>query len=79
MRAGLRWVSGTVWALSWYTMYLEVRRWHHLTPRFRFDPPPPAPGGVRPRPGRPLRALRVAAALAPLVFVATVVPRGRRA
>ena len=27
----LRRVSGIVWIFSWYTIYLEIFRWHHMT------------------------------------------------
>ena len=54
-------------------MYLEVHRWKNLTKSFRFNPGPPLAGAtIRPRPGLPLRALFVCAALSPPVF-ATVI------
>jgi hypothetical protein len=37
----LRRVSGIVWIFSWYTIYLEIFRWHHMTKSLRFNPPPP--------------------------------------
>ena len=67
-------IGGAVWAWSWYTMYLEIHRWKHVTRSFRFNPPPPIPGAnIRPRPGLPLRALFVCSAAAPMVFVGTVI------
>jgi len=73
--------SAIAWAWSWYTMYLEIHRWKHVTRWFRFNPPPVIPGMVSPRAGLPLRALFVCAAAAPPVFGATVsaaVARRRR-
>ena len=26
----LRRISGIVWIFSWYTIYLEIFRWHHM-------------------------------------------------
>ncbi len=67
-------ISGTLWAWSWYTMYLEIHRWKHITRSFRFNPPPPIPGtGIQPRPGFPLKVLYVCAAGAPPVFLVTVI------
>ena len=34
----LRWISGIVWIFCWYTLYLEVFRWHHMTKWLRFNP-----------------------------------------
>ena len=66
--------SGAAWVWSWYTMYLEIHRWKHVTRSFRFNPPPPIPGtNIRPRPGRPLQALFVCSAAAPMVFVGAVI------
>jgi hypothetical protein len=66
-------ISAIAWVWSWYTMYLEIHRWKHVTRTFRFNPPPPIPGTtIAPRPGLPLRALFVCAAAAPVMFAATV-------
>ena len=66
-------ISGAAWVWSWYTMYLEIHRWKHVTRSFRFNPPPPIPcTSIRPRPGLPLRALFVCAAGAPVVFASAV-------
>jgi len=71
-------ISGAAWVWSWYTMYLEVHRWKHLTGSLRFNPPPPIPGTtVRPRPGLPLRVLYVCAAGSPPVFAAAIVAMAR--
>ena len=66
-------VSGAAWVWSWYTMYLEIHRWKHVTRSFRFNAPPPMPGTtIVPRPGLPLRFLYLCAAGAPAVFAAAV-------
>jgi hypothetical protein len=76
----LRWISGIVWAFSWYTIYLEVFRWHHMTRTLRFQAPPPADGmSVPPRAGLPLKAVCVTSVAAPLVWLAaTATARARR-
>jgi len=76
MRA-VRWIGGPVWAGSWYLMWLEITRWHHVTPSLAFNPGPVHEGDVRPRPGRPLKVLYAVCALAPLVVIADWVVRIR--
>jgi hypothetical protein len=75
----LRRVSGIVWIFSWYTIYLEIFRWHHMTKTLRFNPPPPLPGtDIEPRPGAPLIAVCLGSVTAPLVFLtATMIERIR--
>ncbi len=73
----VRWLSGLVWIGSWRIVYLEIFRWHHLTRTLRFSPPPPRPGWPTPKPGLPLRAVRVVAIAAPAVFVAATIRRAR--
>jgi hypothetical protein len=77
----LRRVSGIVWMFSWYTIYLEIFRWHHMTKSLRFNPPPPLPGtDIQPRPGGPLIAVCLGSVAAPLVFLtATMIERTRHA
>lgn len=71
-------ISGAAWVWSWYTMYLEVHRWKHLTKSFRFKPGPPLPGTtIRPRPGLPVKALFVCAAVSPAVFAAAIAAMAR--
>ena len=66
----LRRISGIVWIFSWYTIYLEIFRWHHMTKSLRFNPPPPPPGtDIRPKAGTPLKAVCLGAVTAPLVFL----------
>ena len=67
-------VSGIAWVWSWYTMYLEIHRWKHVSRSFRFNPGPPIPGTtIRPKPGRPLKTLYACTVGAPVVFVAAAV------
>ena len=75
----LRRVSGIVWIFSWYTIYLEIFRWHHMTRSLRFNPPPPPPGtDIRPGAGAPLIAACSGSVAAPLVFLAaTMIERMR--
>ena len=71
-------ISGAAWVWSWYTMYLEIHRWRHVTRSFRFNPGPPIPGTtIRPRPGLPLKALFVCAAGSPAVFAAAIAAMAR--
>ncbi|MCW2883550.1 MAG: hypothetical protein QOE54_7100 [Streptosporangiaceae bacterium] len=70
----LKWVSGIVWVWSWFTVYLEIFRWHHMTKSLRFNPPPPPPGtNLKPHAGGPLIAILVSSAVAPAVFVTAVI------
>jgi len=75
----LRRISGIVWIFSWYTIYLEIFRWHHMTKSLRFSPPPPPPGTrIRSRAGAPLIAVCFGSVAAPLVFLmATMMERAR--
>jgi hypothetical protein len=76
----VKWLGCGVWAGSWYLMYLEVTRWHHVKPTLRFNSGPVPGSEVQPRPGLPLKLLYVACAVSPLVVVATSVMQasGRR-
>jgi hypothetical protein len=75
----VKWLAGGVWAGSWYLMYLEIARWHHVKPSLAFNSEPDPATGIRPHPGRPLILLYVACSAAPLVVVTTFVKqlRGR--
>ena len=70
---GLRWAGCVVWAWSWYTMYLEIFRWGHVTRRLRFNSTPIPGTQVRPKPGRPLKALFVCFFAAPAAVILSVV------
>src|ERR1700726_4298738 len=73
----LRWISGIVWIFCWYTVYLEVFRWHHMTKSLRFNPQPTIPGtNVHPQAGTPLIAVCPGSVVAVLVFMtSTIVKR----
>jgi hypothetical protein len=74
MMRWLRRISGIVWIFSWYTIYLEIFRWHHMTKSLRFNPPPPLPGtNIRPKAGAPLIAVCLGSVAAPLVFLTVTV------
>ena len=76
--AGVRWGCGLVWVWSWYTMYLEIFRWKHVTPSFRFNPGPPIPGTtIRAKPGLPLKFLYACFFTAPVAFLETTLPKGK--
>jgi hypothetical protein len=62
-------LGAAVWAGSWYLMYLEVHRWHHVKPSLAFNSDI-APGA---HPGLPLLLLYAACVLAPLSVIVTVV------
>lgn len=64
-----KWLAAGVWAGSWYLMYLEITRWHHVKPSLAFNAQPVDGIGVRPHPGLPLLALYVACAAAPITVV----------
>jgi hypothetical protein len=69
-----KWLGGAVWIGSWYMMYLEITRWHHVKPSLAFNPGPPIPGtGVRPHPGQPPILLYIACVAAPLLAVAATI------
>jgi len=70
----LRWISGIVWAFSWYTIYLEIFRWHHMTKSLRFNALPPIAGtSGQSRAGMPLKAVWLSSVAAPLVFLAATI------
>ncbi|HEY0452346.1 hypothetical protein [Actinophytocola sp.] len=71
------WLGGLGWAGSWYLMYLEVTRWHHVKPSLAFNSELPSVGGMRPHPGLPLILLYVACVAAPLTVVVGLVMRYR--
>jgi hypothetical protein len=76
----LRRISAIAWIFTWYTIYLEIFRWHHMTKSLRFNPPPPLPGfDTRPTAGVPLKAVCLGAVAAPLVFLTTTMVERVRA
>jgi hypothetical protein len=62
--------AGLLWAGSWYLMYLEVSRWHHVTPTLAVNSDLSVPGQPPAQPGLPLLALYGVCAVAPLVTIA---------
>ena len=65
-----RWLGGVLWMGSWYLMYLEITRWHHVKPSLAFNSDPVPGTDITPRPGLPLILVYVACVAAPLVVVA---------
>ncbi len=63
-----------MWIGSWYVMYREITRWHHVKPSlaFNYDIGPDA------HPGLPLILVYVACVAAPLVVVSAWVIEIRR-
>lgn len=72
-----KWLGGAVWIGSWYLMYLEITRWHHVKPSLAFNSDLPHPAGTRPRPGVPLILLYIACVAAPLVVLGGLVVQVR--
>jgi hypothetical protein len=68
-----KWLGGAVWIGSWFLMYLEITRWHHVKPSLAFNTELDPGNGLRPHPGLPLILLYVACGVAPLVAVAGVI------
>lgn len=67
-RAG--WLVGVIWFLSWFELYLEVYRYHHVAlPHIFGLPSPTLAVGAGAKPGGWLRSVMVCSALAPLLFV----------
>jgi hypothetical protein len=67
------WLAGPVWLGSWYLMYLEITRWHHVKPSLAFNSDPIPGTDIRPRPGRPLILLYIACVVSPVVVVRAIV------
>ena len=67
-------LGGAAWAGSWYLMYLEITRWHHVKPSLAFnrDIAPDA------NPGIPLLLLYGVCAAAPVVTIAGAATAWRR-
>ncbi len=71
-----QWLAGVVWVLSWFELYLEIYRHHHLTPSFHFNPPLSSSGSsVQARPGDWLLAVLSCSALAPPLFALSLIWR----
>jgi hypothetical protein len=50
-------------------VYLEIHRWHHMTPSFHLNPPATPPGLPPPRPGPFLLSARAISLAAPPAFL----------
>ncbi|MGH3548822.1 MAG: hypothetical protein ACRDQU_12075 [Pseudonocardiaceae bacterium] len=72
------WFGGAVWIGSWYLMYLEITRWHHVKPSLAFNADLDPGTGIRPHPGQALILLYIGCIAAPLAFVAGLVIQIRR-
>jgi hypothetical protein len=73
-----KWLGGAAWLGSWYLMYLEVTRWHHVKPSLAFNSDLPHPPGQQPHPGMPLLLLYAACVAGPLAVAAGVVAHAGR-
>jgi len=73
-------LGGVAWAGSWYLMYLEITRWHHVKPSLAFNADIGRATGVDAHPGLPLLLLYAVCATAPAVtLTATIIEaRARR-
>jgi hypothetical protein len=71
-----RWSIGTVWSLSWFELYLEIFRHHHVTQSLLLSPMSWWGGASgQPRPGTWLLTVLTCSALAPPLFAVLVVAR----
>jgi hypothetical protein len=68
-----KWLGGAVWLGSWYLMYLEITRWHHVKPSLAFNSDLEPINGMRLHPGLPLIALYIACVAAPAVTVIALI------
>lgn len=66
-------VCSALWVGSWYLMYLEVTRWHHVKPSLAFKSDLLPANGIRPHPGLPLIILYIVCVVAPLATVSALV------
>ncbi|GAA0413473.1 hypothetical protein GCM10009530_77580 [Microbispora corallina] len=70
----MKWLSGlggAVWIGSWYLMYLEITRWHHVKPSLAFN----SDIAYGAHPGQALILLYIACVAAPLLVLTTLVQR----
>ena len=77
MRVTTRIFAG-LWLLSWFIIYLEIFRWHHMTPSLHLNPPLVPPGFPPPRPGYFLLGSIGMSIAAPIVFVTLLLIRSLR-
>jgi hypothetical protein len=70
-------VSGSLWVLGWFALYLEIYRWRHIIPSLHLNGWTAPPGEViQSRPGGFLIAVLMTSALAPPIFAALVAWKG---
>ena len=65
-----RWLIGVAWTLSWFQLYLEIYRYHHVTASLVRDLPASRGIGATARPGVWLLSVLACSALAPPLFAA---------
>ncbi len=68
-----KWLGGALWAGSWYLMYLEITRWHHVKPTLMFNAEAIPGTDIRPKPGAPLKLLYIACAASPCLVAIEIV------
>jgi hypothetical protein len=61
--------------LSWFVIFLEIFRWHHMTTSLHLNPPPQIPGFPPPRAGGFLKSAIALSIASPLIFVGLMVAR----
>jgi hypothetical protein len=64
---GMR-ITGALWVLGWFIIFLEIFRWHHMTMWLHFSGPPPVPGEPPPRAGNFLKGSAAVSVIAPPSF-----------
>lgn len=66
-----RWLVGVAWVMSWFELYLEIYRHHHVTRSLLLHPGSWWEAGQigQPRPGGWLLTVLVSSALLPLLFL----------
>ena len=67
------WVSSVIWVASWFCLALEIFYWHHVTKTLHLNPPKVPPGYPQPQAGNFLMSVLAGSALAPPVFLVTVI------
>ena len=78
MRTVVRLLGAGAWAGSWYLMYLEITRWHHVKPSLAFNADPIPGTDIRPHPGLPLLFLYAVCLVAPIAVLVASRPPARR-
>jgi hypothetical protein len=71
-------VSLVLWGGSWYLVWKEIFHWQHMTKTLRFQFKDAPPGVPEPKPGLPVRALRVVALVSPVAAIVSFAAAVRR-